>query len=155
MSNEKSNNNILIMILIAVIFVGVGFFTGTKYQQSQTRAQRTQLAGQFGNRGAGGVGGVGGTGRTGGFRGGQVLGDIISVDSKTITVKLADGSSKIILFSDTTSINQASTATVSDLKVGSKVSAFGTANSDGSVTAQSIQLNPISRELNTAPTPTK
>jgi len=131
------NQNILIMALIAVIFAGGGFFAGIKYQQSKTLSQRAQFAGQFGDR-AGGTA----TNRVGGARGGQILGTILSQDSKSITVQMADGSSKIVLISGTTSINQASTATVNDLKVGQKVSAFGVTNSDGSVTAQNIQINP-------------
>jgi preprotein translocase subunit YajC len=151
-------NQIITLVLVAVVFAGVGFFGGTKYQQSQTQSQRGQLAGQLGNRGTPGA--ANGMGRTGGFRGGQILGDIMSVDNNSITIKLADGSSKIILLSNTTSINQASIATITDLKVGEKVAAFGTANSDGSVTAQNVQINPIMRggpNDNNAPTtaPTK
>ncbi len=77
--------------------------------------------------------------------GGQVLGEITSVDDKSITVKNQDGSSKIVILSDKTEINKASEAAKTDLKIGEKVSAFGTTNSDGSVTAQNIQLNPITR----------
>jgi len=55
---------------------------------------------------------------------------------------LADGSSKIVLISDSTQINQATTATSVDLKMGITIAAYGTANSDGSITAQSIQINP-------------
>jgi hypothetical protein len=123
------------MVLIALVFGGGGFFAGTKYQQ----AQRTQLAGQFGNRA--------GAARTGmaGARGGQVLGTILSQDATSITVQLADGSSKIVLISGTTAINQAAAGTVADLKVGERVSAFGATNTDGSVSAQNIQINPIAR----------
>lgn len=49
---------------------------------------------------------------------------------------------------DTLTINKATTATKSDLKTGEKVAVFGTPNSDGSVTAQSIQLNPMFRGPN-------
>jgi hypothetical protein len=130
------NQNIVIMVLIALVFGGGGFFAGTKYQQ----AQRSQLAGQFGNR----AGGTPGANRVG-MRGGQVLGTILSQDATSITVQLADGSSKIVLISATTAINQAAAATVADLKVGERVSAFGATNTDGSVSAQNIQINPIMR----------
>lgn len=60
---------------------------------------------------------------------------------------MQDGSSKIVLFSDKTEINKAAEATKEDLKVGEKVAVFGTENSDGSVTAQNIQLNPQLRGL--------
>jgi len=124
-------NNILITILIVVIVAGAAFFAGTKYQQRKMpRAFRQfggQVAGQMqGNRAA--------------FR--PVNGEIISADDKSITVKMTDGSSKIVLISDKTEINQASQATKEDLKVGEKVMVIGAEGSDGTVTAQNIQLNP-------------
>jgi len=73
----------------------------------------------------------------------MINGEIIAQDDQSVTIKLAEGSSKIILLSSETSINQATQATVSDLKVGEKVAIFGQTNNDGSTTAQSIQLNPI------------
>jgi len=69
----------------------------------------------------------------------------------TITVKLPDGSSKIILLSEKTSINKASEGSVADLVVGEKVAVFGTTNTDGSVTAQNIQINPVARNLEAIP----
>lgn len=153
LNQEKSatggkNQNILILILIAIISAGGGFFAGSKYQPKQIANQRTQFVGQFGNRGQ--VGDLGarevGNNRMAGFRGGQILGDIISADDKSITVKLADGSSKIILFSSSTSINKAAEAGLEDLKAGEKVAVFGSNNTDGSISAQNIQLNPITRE---------
>lgn len=69
-------------------------------------------------------------------------GEIIGADEKSITVKLQDGSSKIVLLSEKTQINKAEKATKEDLKKGEKVAVFGTENPDGSVTAQNIQLNP-------------
>lgn len=69
----------------------------------------------------------------------------LASDDKSITVKLQDGSSKIILITDKTVINKAAEATKDDLKGGEKVAVFGEINSDGSVTAQNIQLNPILR----------
>ena len=54
--------NIVIMVLIAVVFGGGGFFIGKSMAQSQAAAQRTQFTGQFGARtgtpGAGSPGGI-------------------------------------------------------------------------------------------------
>jgi len=138
-------NNYLLTIIVAVIFGAVGFFGGMKYQQ----ARRSTVFRQFGNgqfRNTVGVNGQQTGGTRQGFR--LVNGEIIAADSKSITVKLQDGSSRIVLVSDQTSINKAETATMSDLKTGEKVAVFGTENSDGSVTAQNIQLNPILRNMN-------
>jgi hypothetical protein len=140
------NINIPITILLIVIFTAVGFFGGTKYQQSKIVSQR----GQFGDRiQAGGNNSQGNRMRQGG---GQIIGEISAQDEKTITVTLQDGSSKIILLSEKTTINKASQGLISDLKVGEKVAVFGSANTDGSVTAQNIQLNPIIRNPNITPT---
>jgi hypothetical protein len=129
--------------IVLVVVVGVGaFFGGMKYQQSKQPA----FARQFGAAQGGGTGGN----RTG-FR--PVTGEIMASDDKTITVKLQDGSSKIVFFSDTTQINKAETASKSDLQTGQQVAVFGTQNSDGSVTAQNIQLNPSAFRGNPNSTP--
>lgn len=90
----------------------------------------------------GGVNGVsnmrGGAGAPG-FR--PIVGQILSQDSTSITVKLPDGSSKIVMFSDTTPINKTALGSKTDLTTGTGVRIIGTTNSDGSVTAQDIQLN--------------
>ena len=129
------NNMIIIVIVVALVVGAGGFFAGMKYQQSKSPAGRF---GNFQNARNGNTGQ-----RAQGFR--PVNGEIISSDDKSITVKLQDGSSKIVLLTDTTSINKSSEGSKSDLKLGEKVAVFGTENSDGSVTAQNVQLNPLSR----------
>ncbi|PIQ72757.1 hypothetical protein COV86_01415 [Candidatus Roizmanbacteria bacterium CG11_big_fil_rev_8_21_14_0_20_35_14] len=128
-------NNIVLIIVLALLVGGLGFYGGMKYQQSQ----RVSFSGQFNNR----QGIRSGTNSRGGFQ--PVSGEIIASDDKSITVKLQDGSSKIILLSDKTQINKAETVDKSQLKTGEKVAVFGTENTDGSVTATNIQLNPIVR----------
>lgn len=133
-------NNIVIIVVI-VILVGAGaFFGGMKYQESKATGLHT--ARQFQGGMGGGQNGQNGQGRFTG-NGRPVAGEILSVDDKSITVKLQDGSSKIVLLSDKTSINKASEGTKDDLKTGQRVAVFGSENSDGSVTASNIQLNPV------------
>jgi hypothetical protein len=160
----KAQQNLIIVAVIAlVIGVGGGFFAGMKYQQSKrvTFANSQFGGGNFRGTFGGGTGGEftrqGGTtggGARSGFR--PVTGEVIGSDDKSITVKLTDGSSKIVLLSDTTQINKAEQVDKSALTIGTSVAVFGQQNSDGSVTAQNVQLNPIIRtapETSTVPVP--
>lgn len=146
------NKNLLITILVAVVAAGAGFGGGMKYAQSR---RTTAGAGRFGANGGPGpssrtAGGQFGANR-GGFR--PVYGEITEADDKSATVKVADGSSKIVILADSTKINKASEGDKSDLKKGETVAVFGTENSDGSVTAQNIQLNPQTERFGPASTP--
>lgn len=146
MNNSK---NILIAVLIAIVVGAGGFFAGMKYQQSR----RFQFTGrQFGNTPGGMTGGQGqrnsGNNQGGGFR--PVTGQISSVGDNSITVTMSDGSSRIVILSDSTTYSQTTQGTKSDLAVGTQVGVFGTTNADGSVTAQNVQINPAFRNLNNA-----
>lgn len=134
-------NSLLITIILLIVVGGAAFYGGMKYQQSQTRAGFGQFA--QGNAGAGFQ--RNGSGTRGGNFGGATSGDIVSMDANSITVKLQDGSSKIVNLSDSTTYSKTDSASKADLKTGIKVAAFGTTNSDGSITAQNVQLNPTSR----------
>ena len=93
------------------------------------------------------MGARGGQGR-GGMFGRPVSGEITAVDANSVTVKLADGGSKIVILSEKTTVNKASESSKEDLKEGVKVAAFGSENADGSVTASNIQINPVERPTN-------
>lgn len=134
---------ILYPIITAVIVGGLAFFGGMKYQQMQRGNFRNGQAGVGGsfmmNGGQrGGVAG-GGQGMRQGFR--PTIGEIIASDDKSITVKMDDGSSKIVLISGTTTINKTDPGSKADLTVGTKVGVFG-ADNNGTVTAANIQINP-------------
>ena len=129
-------------ILIAVLVIGgAAFYGGTQYIKAKQPA-RGNLA-RFGQgTGAQITQGAGGANMRGAGTGGFISGEILSKDDKRVTVKLRDGGSKIIFFSGTTKITKTADGTVDDLKTGETISANGTANLDGSVTAQGIQLRP-------------
>ena len=85
----------------------------------------------------------------GGANSGMAVGETIAKDDKSITLKLRDGGSKIVFYSASTQWQKMAEASQYDFAVGKQVIASGTANSDGSVTAQMIQL----RLDNLVPTP--
>ncbi|PIY62695.1 hypothetical protein COY93_02575 [Candidatus Uhrbacteria bacterium CG_4_10_14_0_8_um_filter_58_22] len=141
------NKIILPLVIGLLVGGGLGFYGGTSYQKGQVPAGRDFAAARFGGvagaPAAGGgfqrPGGGAGVGRTGGgFNGGEIL----AIGDDSLTVKLADGGSRIIYFSDSTEVMKTTSGAVSDLAVGDQVTAMGTPNDDGSVTATSIQLRP-------------
>lgn len=117
-------NNLILFILVLIIVAGGSFFGGLKYQESKSPAR-----GQFRQR----------TG-VNGQNGQAVRGQIIDASADSLTIKLTDGSSIIILLSTNTTIGKMTAGVKSDLKTGETISAFGTKNADGSVTAGNIQL---------------
>jgi len=138
-----------ILCIAAIAVVGAGaFWGGMKYDQSKapawgpgmmqnlTAEQRQQM---FQGR----------TGGRQGFRTGTdaqgdvVSGEILSKDAESFTVKLRDGGSRIILYSDATRIMKFAEGTTQDLEAGKNVTITGTTNPDGSITAQSIQVRPL------------
>lgn len=129
---------ILPIIIVALIVGGGAFYGGMKYGQSSSPASQRQNGG-FANF-APGQAGTNGSGSS--TRGGFTNGEIIAKDDTSITVKLQDGSTKIIFYSASTNIGEIASGTNADLGVGKTVMATGTTNSDGSITATSIQLRP-------------
>ncbi len=143
-----------IIIAVIIIIIGVGsFYGGIKYGQknnsaknsvpdfqNMTAEQRQQVFQQF--RGNGDTQGSRRNGAGSQNRGAFLSGEIISKDDKSVTIKLRDGGSKIIFLSGSTSIVKTTDGTVADLETGKQVTINGKDNSDGSVTAESIQIRP-------------
>ncbi len=132
------NNKIIIAILVVVV-AAASFYGGTMYAGSRRSTA-------FGLGGTGGANGgqlrqrFGGNGANSNNL--AVRGKVTSVGNGSMTVQMNDGSSKIVILSNSTNISQSQSAKTSDIKSGDEVMAFGTSNSDGSVTAQDVQLNP-------------
>lgn len=144
--------NKTIITIAVIIIVGAGsFYAGIKYNQSrplgaagdastgdQSGFQQRQNQGRRGDRA-----------NNGGFSGGE----IIAKDEKSITIKLRDnrtpdgqqaGGSKIIFLSDSTQVMKSVAGSLKDLSLGQNVTAMGSPNPDGSITAQTIQIRPAS-----------
>ena len=139
-------NKTIIIAIVAILVVGsVSFYAGMQYGKSKNQT----ASGNFANLspqerqarmqpGGGGAGGPRGTRAGANF----ATGEIISKDDKSITIKSGDGGSKIVFFSNATQIMKTASSSPAELKVGEQITTNGTANSDGSLTSQSIQIRP-------------
>jgi hypothetical protein len=134
------NKKIYIVITLVLIIVAAGtFYGGMKYGQAKRDAfagmnfqnlsdeQKQQMQqGNFSRNRQAGTN--------------AVMGEIISKDDKSITIKLPDNGSKIIFFAEATEVTKSAEGTLDDLIVGQNVTINGSNNQDGSMTGASIQL---------------
>jgi hypothetical protein len=128
----NKNTMMIIAAVLIVLAAGGGFVGGMQFQKGNAGSGFSQGGnGAFRQR-------SGATGQN--FR--PVRGQVLSQDKNTLTVKLSDGSTRIVVLSGSTVYLKSSTGSQSDLKTGDTVNVIGTQNSDGSVTAQDVQLNP-------------
>jgi hypothetical protein len=132
-------------IIISLITLAIGFAGGFIYQKSKTPAfarngQFQTAGGNSSNRsGARGTNGTGIPNQR--IMSKEIVGEITSVDSSSLTIKTPDGGSKIIMISDSTTVNQATKVDKNSLKVGSQISISGDQNTDGTVTGKIININ--------------
>jgi hypothetical protein len=116
-----------------VLLASAGFLAGMEYSRMNvpSRVPRGDFAGMRGAQGGARMMG-----------GGFVTGEVLSKDDKSVTVKSRDGGSRIVFYSGSTHIGKSVDGVIDDIAVGSRVLISGTANSDGSISAQTITMNP-------------
>lgn len=132
----KKEINLILAVVIALVLGGAGFYGGTMYQKAQSAKTR----GNFANRAGGTRLGQGTNGQN---QARPISGDVIAQDDKSFTVKLVDGSTRIVLFSDSATISKSTAGAKADIATGEKVMVIGTVNSDKSITPQSISIGAI------------
>lgn len=143
----KVNKTLVISVLLIVLALGGGFFAGVTYEKGKTVARNGLYAfGQNGQMMRGRFGGQNGQA----FR--PVRGQVLSIGQNTMTVKLANGNSEIVVFGQSTQFVKSQVASSSDVTTEDNVVVIGTQNSDGSITAQNVQIIPGSL---VTPAPTK
>lgn len=129
-------NKKLIPILIVLILVigGGAFYGGMKYGQLKPSLEQKFPAPEQRQ----GLKGLGIKSKETGV--GLLRGEITAKDDQGITLKLPDGGSKIIFFSDSTEIAKTTEGTTGDLEVGKEVMVSGDQGSEGTITAKKIQI---------------
>jgi len=135
------------VVVGALVIGGGSFYGGMQYANQARASERGQFA-TFTGRGGAGAGARFGGGASGGF----TAGTIVAMDPTSITVQLGGpnasstngtaSGSKIVLYNGSTQIGKFTAGTAKDLAVGDSVTIMGSANSDGSITAQNIQIRP-------------
>ena len=134
------NKKIIVIVVIGLVIASLSFWGGVKYESS--KKSPSQLGGNFNQNCF--MGNQNNNGRTTGMRnnagGGLVSGEIISKDDKSITIKLRDGGSKIVLLSSSTKVEKTVSGNADDMIVGKDIVITGTTNTDGSVNATSVQI---------------
>ena len=126
---------IIIMAVAILIIAGGAFWGGMAYQKSR---QPTTLSRSGGPQG-------------GGFGGGQfnganrpTFGQVSSINSTDMVVASRFGGNVTVQLDSNPTVTDGSgnSASVSDIQTGDTVIVQGSKNSDGSITAQSIRINP-------------
>ena len=112
-----------------------------------TQEELSQLRQQFQGQAGGGPGGLGfgGAGGQGTLGRGGLVGTVESLDGNTLTVNTSQGPLQASLGEDTV-IQMFAEGSLSDLKVGTRVTVTGQRGEDGSVQANSILLIPEGQE---------
>jgi len=142
--------NHIIIAVVALVAVGGGsFFGGMKYAEGKGPIGRGGFANispeerkaRFAGLGAGA--GTARGGQRGGMLGGNfAAGEVIAKDDKSITIRLGEAGSRIVFFSEKTQVTTSVAGSLADLVIGATVTANGTANPDGSMTADTVMLRP-------------
>lgn len=140
--------NKVIAVIIGVVLVGGGsFYAGMRYGQGG-RGTRNLGGGtvrfQQGGAGMESARGIRGNGADSGF----TTGEVISKDDKSVTLKLRDGGSQIVFLPGSTAVMKTVGGSAADVSVGAQLVITGTANPDGSLTAQSVQVRPEQQKTN-------
>ena len=140
------------LIILAFVF-GLGIFVGTKKADFSFRWAE-EYRNNFGGPQQGFFGNMMGNEFT---NANGVFGQIIKIDSGSLTVKDKDNVEKIILVSDKVSILfQRKNMKLSDLKVGDSVVVIGDPNNNGQIQAELIRVMPMPpQNLSVGGQPTK
>ena len=141
----KISKKIIISIAILLAVAGGSFYGGIFYEKS--RSPINNFAGGANRQNRTGQGQQGNTRFGGAGASGMASGEIVSKSNGSVTVKMRNNSSKIIVLPGSVSISKPNPGTLDDLSAGTEITVMGSPNSDGSITAQTIQIRPASSTI--------
>jgi hypothetical protein len=133
-------NLVITGIVALIVGAGLGYFGGRAFAAAGP-ARGAAFAGRAGFAASSTAFARGGNQAFGA----ALSGTIAAADAGSITLDTRDGSSHVILLTPDTAISKSAAGSLADLSPGSAVSVMGTTNSDGSVSATSIELLPAGR----------
>ena len=130
---------LIISAVVCLAVAALAFYSGMQYGKN-IKSDLRGLGGQFQQRAGSSTGMPKAAG--GLEQGGFSSGEIISKDGNLLTIKLKDGGTALVLLSESTTVNKYAAGTLEDLAVGKQIMVSGDKNSDGSISAKSVQLQP-------------
>jgi hypothetical protein len=133
----KHKNTIVIGVVALLVGIGAGYFGATAFAHPATGAgayaRGSTTTGAFAGARTGGAAGAGGAVTTG---------TVAAADAGSITVDTRDGSSHVVLITPQTTFSKSVSGSATDAAIGTTVIVTGSTNSDGSVSANNVQIRP-------------
>jgi hypothetical protein len=144
---KRNGRRIVIFLLVTLVIAGGAFYGGMVYGKGQAQPTFAGAGIPGGGPNALGPGGTppAGSARPGSAQAGMVMGQITEVTATTLTITDSNGKTTQINVSDTTLIEKQASVTLADLAQGETVMVSGSQQSDGSITARSVQVAPAGR----------
>lgn len=146
---------IIIGVAVVVIIAAGSFYGGMVYGKTQANTSQTITLPngetRTFNAPPGGAAGFRGQGQQNGAAGdfgsqaGMTFGTVEGIDGSTLTISTQAGGTVKVQVTDTTLIEKNASVSVSDLATGDTVIVSGSDNTDGSITARSVQVAPAGR----------
>jgi len=131
-----------------MLLIILSFAAGFKYSQSKKIIAPNFMTNAINNRAWQNNGAQPNGNRLTGKQANVANGEIISIDDVSLTIKLREGGSKIVFYSaSSTPVVQSVIKSPEDLKIGENVLINGKNNTDGSIVAQSIQIQAATSSL--------
>lgn len=72
----------------------------------------------------------------------RLTGEVTDKDGESLVLKVTASESRIIFYSDSTTVSKTITGSIEDVAIGAQIAVSAEENEDGSYTAKTIQLTP-------------